>query len=487
MKVRIALGGIFHETNTFSAMRTTRPEFEAKALLRNRDILKRYSGTRTSIGGVIDASKEYNLEIIPVTYAEATPGGLVEDVVFEEIVEELCRGIEPDNIDGVILALHGAMVTDKKQDAEGNLLRRVRERVGQNIPIVCTTDFHANISAEMVDSSQCIVGFDTYPHNDYYERACDAVRIMKGILNGETRAVSSLCKPLIMPVTQKLLTDVLPMKNIIDSAHEIEKMPDVINVTIAGGFAYSDIECAGMSVLVTTNKDKALAQRLSNELEQKIYSYINDFKFENKKVAEGVAIARQSKDYPFILVDSSDNIGGGSSGDGTEVLAEMLRQKLDSSLVIIKDSEVVDLAEKTGIGGRITAKVGGKTDDFHGEPVYIEGVVEKISDGFYNSERTGELLGMGKTAVVNTNGITIVLTAERVPAFDLEAVRSLGIEPSLLKYIVVKGAIQWKDSYGRIAKGWTEMDAPGVTSSDLSRFHYENVRRPIFPLDNIEV
>ena len=483
--MKVALGGVFHETNTFSLMRTSWREFQAGALLKSKDILDRYSDTRTSIGGIIDASKEFGLDLIPIIYASATPGGLVQDDVLEEITDELCRGIEPDKINGVILVLHGAMVTDKKQDAEGYILSKVRDRVGDSIPIVCTTDLHANISPAMVDLTQCLVGFDTYPHIDYYERAYDAARIMESILKDGTKPVSSLSKPLLMPVTQKLITDTLPMKEIIDLAHEMEKLPDVMNVTIAGGFAYADVEWAGMSAVVTTNNNKPLAQRLCDQIEQKIYSVVKEYRFENRKVAEGIAIAKQSSCFPFVLVDSSDNVGGGSSGDGTELLAEMIAQGLDSSLVIIRDPEAVDLAEYTGIGGMIKALVGGKTDNLHGRPVYIEGVVEKISDGSYYSERTGEPIGMGKTAIVKTNGITLVLTAERVPAFDLEAIISLGIEPSSMKYIVVKGAVQWKQSYGSIAKGWIEVDTAGVTSSDLTRFQYKNIRRPIFPLDDI--
>jgi len=485
--MKVALGGIFHETNTFSALRTSWREFEAKSLVRGEEILAKFAGTRTTIGGVIDAAKDYGLELIPLLYAEATPGGLIVDETFEQITEEICRRIgELPDLDGVIMVLHGAMVTEKKQDAEGYLLQKVRSKIGPDIPMVCTTDFHANISAEMVNTTQCIVGYDTYPHVDYYERAYDAVQILWSTIKTRVKLTTVISKPLLMPVTQKLLTETLPMKAIMELAHEMEKKPGVVNVTVAGGFAYADVECAGMSVLVTTNNDPVLAKRLAGKLTEKIYSYLDDFKFINRTVAEGVTLAKQSKEFPVVLVDSSDNVGGGSSGDGTAILAEMLKQGLDSALVIIKDPEVVDLAHSVGVGNKIAALVGGKTDDFHGEPVYIEGVVEKLSDGTYRSERTGEPLCMGKTAVVKTAGIDLVLTTERVPAFDLAAPRSLGIEPSAMKYIVVKGAIQWKESYGRIAKSSIEMDAPGVTSSNLERFPYKNVRRPIFPLDEIK-
>lgn len=482
--MRIALGGIFHETNTFSSMVTTRREFENHAFVKGEEIINIYKGTQGSIGGVIDAANEYGLNIVPTIYAGAIPGGLVDDHIFEEIVDELCSSLDQE-LDGILLVLHGAMVTDKKDDAEAYILKKVRDKIGDNTPIVCTTDLHANISPEMVKFSSSLVGFDTYPHHDYYERAYDAVRIIKQIIKKEIVPVNSLKKPPIMPVVQKMLTEQHPMQTIMNLVHEMEEQPDVVNITLAGGFPYADIPWAGMGVLVTTNSDYELADSLSTELKQAIWSIRNDFKFENNSVSEGIAIAAQSEDHPFVIVDSSDNVGGGSSGDGTDVLRELIKAELKSCAVIIKDSEAVQQAEKAGAGETVELKVGGKTDNQHGSPVLLKGTVEKLSDGIYNSERTGERINMGRTAVLEVNGITLVITRDRVPAFDLETLRSLGIEPLELKYIVVKGAVQWKHSYGSIASGWVEVDSAGVTSSNLDRFNFYKIRRPIFPLDNI--
>lgn len=482
--MRVALGGVFHETNTFSNMRTTWREFESNTLVRGQEIITRYAGTNGSIGGVIDASKEYGIKLIPTIYAGATPGGIINNDVFKKIVQELCQGIQ-DDIDGVLLVLHGAMVTESEEDAEGYLLKKVREKVGDKIPIVCTTDLHANISPDMVNLSQCLVGFDTYPHNDYYDRAYDAVRILSCTISCKIIPVSVLKKPLIMPAVQKMITKTYPMKDIMDLVTKMEQLPGVVNITLAGGFPYADIKWTGMGVVVTTNNDLSLAEKLASEIVEKIWSLRQDFIFNNKTVKDGVQEALRAKEYPFVIVDSSDNVGGGSSADGTEILAELLRNKVDSSLVIIKDSEAVELAKNVGVGFSIKTNIGGKTDNFHGSPVYIEGVIKRLSDGIYYSERTGERINMGESAVIDVSGITIILTKERVPGFDLEAPRSLGVDPAKSKYIVIKGAVQWKESFGSIAKGWVEVDAKGVTSSNLERFNYKNIRRPIFPLDEI--
>jgi|LSQX01.2.fsa_nt_gb microcystin degradation protein MlrC len=482
--MKIAVGGIFHETNTFSNMRTTRKEFEIHALAMGQEIIEQYQGTRGSLGGVIDAAKEYRLDLVPTIYAGAVPGGPVDDAFFEELVNELC-GALPGNLDGILLVLHGAMITDKKEDAEAYILRKVMEKTGGDVPVICTTDLHANISPEMVEFSRCLVGFDTYPHHDYYQRAYDAVRILDRTMRQEINPVSALRKPPLMPVVQKLLTDRDPMRSLMELVHEMESRPGVVNITLAGGFPYADFKWAGMGVVVTTDGDRPLAESLCEEIEKQLWSSRLEFTFSNIPVADGIAIAKQSRAYPFLIVDSSDNVGGGSAGDGTGVLAELLRQNIDSCVIIIRDREAVELADSAGVGGAFNASVGGKTDQLHGPPVYVEGVVRSVSDGSYHSERTGERINMGRTAVVDVGGITLVLTKERVPAFDLETLRSLGINPEKLKYIVVKGAVQWQYSYGSIAAGWVEVDSPGVTSSNLHRFNFTKIRRPIYPLDNI--
>lgn len=482
--MKIAVGGIFHETNTFSSLPTTRSEFEKQTLVKGASMIAQYQGTRGSMGGIIDAANEYCLAIIPTIYAEATPGGLIDDGVFEEIVDELCRGLTGD-LDGILLVIHGAAVTDKKDDPEAHLLRKVLEQTNGATPVVCITDFHANLSTDMVDLSSCLVGFDTYPHQDYYQRAFDAVRILYYTMRKEINPVSVLRKPPMMPVVQKMLTEQEPMKGIMQLALEIEERKDVVNVTIAGGFPYADVRRAGMGVVVTTNGNSQLAEAYCAEIEKVIWSLRQDFVFNNMTVADGVKRARQSKAYPFMIVDSSDNVGGGSSGDGTALLAELIKQKIDSCAIIIRDFAAVEIAEKAGVGGLFKAQVGAKTDDKHGIPVYVEGQVKKISSGIYRSERTGVQMNMGKTAVVDLNGIILILTTERVPAFDTEALYSLGLNPQALKYIVIKGAVQWKASFGSMAKEWVEVGSPGVTSANLHYFDFKNVRRPIFPLDRI--
>ncbi len=480
--MNIAVGGLFHETNTFVAMRTELAQFEACALLRGGDILERYRGTGGTWGGIIDRAEERGIRLAPALYAEAVPGGIVDHALFlrlaDELVDRLDRGA-----DGILLVLHGAMVTSEEQDAEGWLLQRCRERFGPELPIVCTIDLHANLTPEMVSRSHCLVGYDTYPHTDYYPRAVEAVDILHGIVRGELSPTSFLYKPDAMPAVQSMLTDAPPMRSLIELAHRIEREPGTINVTIAGGFPYSDVYWAGMGFVVTTNRNPAAAERWARAVGERFEALEPQFAVALPGPDEGVRLAKAAGAFPVVLVDSSDNVGGGSAGDGTDVLAAVLKHGLKPSVAMIADPEAVREAIAAGIGGELAASVGGKTDRLHGEPVAIRGTVVRLSDGRYRSERTGEPKEMGRTAVVDCDGVYVVLTTERVPAFDLAAIESVGLHLKQMRYIVVKGAVQWKSSYGKIAASSIEVDAAGATSADFRRFRYANLRKGMFPID----
>ncbi|WP_274362098.1 M81 family metallopeptidase [Paenibacillus thermotolerans] len=479
--MKIAVGGMFHETNTFVPLLTTLRHFECCALARGNELLERYEGTSGTWGGVIDRSRELGLQLAPALYAEAVPGGIVEHELFLTLSDELIDSLDP-SADGILLVLHGAMATTREQDAEGWLLGRIRERIGPDKPIVCTIDLHANVTPEMVSLSQCLVGYDTYPHTDYYPRAIEAVTVLHNILLNRIKPTACLYKPSVMPSVQSMLTDVSPMKDLMDMAHAVERESGVVNVSVTGGFPYADTYWSGAGFIVTTNDDSAKAQQWAGMLGRHLEERKERFVASLPSPEEGIVQAKAMNSYPVVLVDSSDNVGGGSSGDGTDVLAAILRHGLKDSFVMIADPQAVNEAIAAGIGNVLTTTVGAKTDRLHGESVPVTGKVIRISDGSYRSERTGELKYMGKTAVIDCNSVYIALTTERVPAFDLAAVESLGIHLKHLKYIAVKGAVQWKSSYGKIAKASVEVDAAGVTSADFGRFEYKHLRSGVYPI-----
>lgn len=478
--------GVVHETNTFAPGTTGLEAFQGDWTAGGDAFVSRYAGTKTSMGGVIDAARELGLALRPGLYTQATPSGIVEDAAFEAIADGLVDSIERD-IDGLIVILHGAMVAKSHPDAEGEILRRIRAKVGPHLPIAVTLDLHANISPQMVELSNLIVAYDTYPHVDIYERAVEATQLLKRTLDGEITPVQRLAHTRLLVAPQAMLTDAGAMKELMDLAFALEREPGVLNVSVAGGFPFSDVADAGMTFVVTVDRDAALAKRCAERLRQAAWERREKFIVRQTDPAEAVQLAVRHPEGPVILTESADNVGGGSPADSTHLLPHLLAAP-KRSLIVLRDPEAVRLAARLGIGAQLNVPVGGKTDDLHGEPIPVSGRIRTLFDGEYRhigAYMNGQYARMGLTAVVDCGNVTIVLTEERVPPWDPGHVRFLGLFPEHFHIIVVKSALAWKTAFGDVAKLEIDVDTPGCCSANLHRFRYEALKRPIYPLDNM--
>lgn len=481
--MRLITGGIMHETHTFSVEPTTvdtLPIYRGEACWR-------YAGANHSLGGVLDGCKERGIEVEPVMLVDGVSTGTPSRETFEQLIGELLRRIhEALPADGIVLTLHGAMVAEGFPDAEGEIVRRVREHVGPDLPIAVTLDFHANIGQGMVDAADIVTTYDTYPHIDAGERAKEAVDLIARTIEGKIRPTMALVKPPLLPVPQAQFTAKPPFKTLFDRAFALEESGEALTVTVSGGFAYADVPDAGVSLLVTTDDDPARAQRLATELAELAWSLRDQMIVRNTPPAEAVAEAIGHLEGPVMLVDVGDNIGGGTPGDGTVLLAELLKQNAQDATVVIADPDAVRQAIAAGVRNTVCVAAGGKTDRLHGDPVSVEGRVRFISDGRWiheGPENAGVPVEMGPTVVLRCGGVNLVLTSNKTMPGDQQQLKSLGIQPIDQKIIVVKAAVRWRGGYGSIAKHAIHVDTPGLGSVDLARFEYHAIRRPIFPLD----
>jgi microcystin degradation protein MlrC len=277
------------------------------------------------------------------------------------------------------------------------------------------------------------------------------------------------------------------MRRLYDLADEMEKDPKVISISLFAGFPYADIPDAGLGIYVVTDDDPALAERLATQLERVAWEHRHEFIHTALPVKEAVARALAAEGRPIVLADMADNTGGGAAGDGTEILRELLRVGARGATVAcIWDAAAVQACIKAGVGAGVTLDIGGKVDDRHGAPVRVTGTVRTLSDGrfVHRGPMMHGLPGrLGPTAVLDVNDIKVILISYRWQTLDPEMIRFVGIDPLLEKILVVKSTIHYRAAFEPIAKEIIEVDAPGLSSSNLSRFPYRRVRRPIFPLD----
>ena len=482
--LRIAVAGIVHETNSFAPGFTGIESFRDEWIEGREAFVQRYKGTRTTMGGVIDAAERHGAELLPGLYTSAMPSGMVLAEAADEMIDAVVGSID-DTADGLGLIMHGAMVSQQYPDLEGECLRRLRERLGRNFPLAMTLDLHANISRTMADLADVIVGYDTYPHVDMYERAVEAFDLLVRIVRGEVRPVRAYRHSGMLVVPQGMMTGEGSMKELMERAFAMETQPGVLNVTVAGGFPYSDVPDAGMSFVVTTDGDRDLAERCVNELAALAWERRETFKVSFLEPREAIQAALAEPEGPVILCEGSDNVGGGAPADATHLLAHMTDLPV-RSLIVIRDPEAVREAMAAGVGGAFAMEIGGKTDDFHGKPVAVRGTVRLLFDGRFRnigSYMTGHLVDMGRTAVVECGNLTVQLTEKRHAPRDPGDCLYSGLRPEDFHIIVVKSAVAWQTAFGQYARRVINVDSPGCCSANLRHFDYKQVRRPVYPLE----
>ena len=485
--MRIVTGTISHETNVLSTINTDLEEFRKRRLYYGDELFEHFDGTRTPAGGIIEGCRQNGIELIPTVFASATPSGTITAEAFDRLLGDILDGIrDAGDVDAAVLHLHGAGVSEEYPDIEGKVLSEVRRIVGSK-PLAATFDLHANYTEAMVENADLLIGYDTYPHVDGYERGLEAVNLTRKMLEGTFKPTKAFTQPPMLPALQVQFTGRYPMRTLIEEAHRMEAMQGVETITVAAGFPWSDIPEAGMSFIVTTDDDQELADSLAEELHDMAWSLRREFLVEPTPVREALRHVKTAEEGPIVLADIGDNPGGGAPEDGTVVLKTMLEEGLKGGVVaVIWDPAAVSEAVKAGVGETVRLSLGGHTDELHGEPLSVEGRVKNVTDGKFINEGpmgTGSESDMGATAVIEIGGNDVIVTTKRVQPLDLQVYRSQGIDPTAKRFIVVKSSVHYRAAHEPIAKKVLELDTPGLTSPRLAGFGFKNIRRPIFPLD----
>ena len=485
--MRIATGSFTHESSTFTTVETTRDSFAQRfGYLRGGEVLQRFDGTNSAVGGFLAGCREHGYELIPTIYAGAAPSAPIPRDVFDEILGDMLGRIEAAGpVDGVLLDLHGAMVAEGIDDGEGHILAAVRRLVGE-VPVIAQFDIHSNVSPAMVESGDVLIGHETYPEIDQEDRGRECAEVMHRVLEHGLRPVMALSRiPLMWGMNQ--VTAHPPMRQLIEYLHRIEARPGVICGSVATCFPLADIPHMGASVYVAADGDAGLAQSCADELAAWIWERRADWQAPMPSTAEALEEAGEVGRYPVVLADRNDNTGGGAPGDSTGMLRTFLDRKLDQACVLyIVDPEAVDLCGRAGAGARLRLEVGAKSTPLQGEPVAMDAEVVSLGDGRFRYEgpRNRGLAGnMGPSAHIRQDGVHVLLVTRREQPYGVAFSLTMGLDPRQMRYVGVKSAAHFRGGFESWA-GWIQVvSEPCVHSPE--GLTYRNLGRKVYPLDDI--
>ncbi len=485
--MKVGLVSFIHESNTFNPVFTTREMFDDSVVFGDT-VIQRWGEAHHEVGGMIEEATRGGVELVPLVAAWVMPAGPLLEEAYEEILEEILRRVSGESLDGLLLSLHGAMVSSHIRDADGNTAERIREVVGLSLPVVLTLDLHANVSARMIDNVTATTIYRSYPHLDQRERGREAARILNQILEGETSPVQALVKPPLAITILAQETTKEPMAGLYRALEETIQQPGVISASIAPGFAYADVEEMGTSFLVVSDGDPQQAREAAVKLADQAWRQRDRLNLTGTPVEEAVEQVAQSERTPITLLDAGDNVGGGSPGDGTVIFQALAEAGVENGLVVLFDPEAVEGCAAAGVGEHVALEVGGKSDRLHGDPVPIEGRVRCLQDGMFIEEEPrhggSRINQQGLTAVVETKEHhTVVLTSLRMAPFSLEQILSLGVKPRQKRVLIAKGAIAPRAAYEPVSATMLEVDSPGITAANPSRFSYRHRTQPMFPFE----
>jgi microcystin degradation protein MlrC len=490
--MRVGIIALLQESNTFIAGRTTLAHFEQDLLAEGEAVRERLAEAHHEVGGFFAGLAEAKLEAAPIFAARALPYGIVTADSFAELLRRMHAAIDrAGHLDGLLVAPHGATVAEGAPDADGHWLASLRQRFPRPFPIIGTLDLHANVSPMMVEACDALFAYRTNPHLDQSERGLEAAALMVRTLRGEARPVLRGALPPLAINIECQSTAEPPCLPLYQRADALRRLPAVLGVSLTLGFPYADVAEMGAAVLVMTDNDPALAQRLADDFAAGWWSKRSAFAGWFVSVEEAVARAAMLPG-PVCLLDMGDNVGGGSPGDGTLLLHELARRAVKPSLAVLYDPDAVARAAAVGQGGRFSFAVGGKTHRRHGEPLTGDWTVRGIFDGKFTEPQPRHggftTFDQGQTALLEGDaGITVMATSRRMAPFSLRQLTAFGVDPARFHVLVAKGVHAPVAAYAPVSKHLIRVDTPGVTSADLRRLEYHHRRRPMFPFEEQDV
>ncbi len=494
MSFNVLTAELSHETNTFSLHKTGRQAFMARYALMGEEAIQERGAENTELAGFLDTAHKHNWRVTHVLSAAAGPSGKIRRKAFDWLCAPILDNLKKYSYDGLLFGLHGAMGLDFREDGEGELLRRVRDLVGKEMPIAITLDPHANVSRRMCELADIIVSFKTYPHIDMRDTGRLAGDILQRTMAGEIKPRTiRISRPMLEAVNGGR-TDIGPMIERIAAARAYEEQADVFAVSINAGFASADVTEVGPTVLVNGQGDfaahTAFAETLADDIWKRRFEVLNDYLSVDKAAAIAATFAPDQG--PLVIADYADNPGAGGYGDSTE----LLRALLDAGVKNACFGPMVDgatvLALQTAVVGQpVQIALGGKTDpDFGGGPLVVEAELVSLSDGQFIGD--GPMIhglhgNFGPSAVIRVGGIEILVVTVPRQILDLQQFKAFGIDPQAKNVVALKSMQHFRAAFEPISGEIIVCDSGALCTPRYDRLPYRNVPRPIFPLDQFDL
>lgn len=436
---------------------------------------------------MLEVMDREGMEVIPILFASATPGGALSANTYNGLLKSMMDELEKVlPVDACLVIPHGAGVSEEFPDMDGHWLSILRKRVGDSIPIFGTLDLHANVSPLMVSSTNALVAYKENPHIDMRQRGVEAANLLVDYLKGRTNPVQVLVQvPLAISIEQQLTANE-PCKSLYNYANELSKDPEILSLSIQHGFPYADVKEMGTSIIVVANGNREKAQQVARQLETYILDRRESFVGVKNDIQTSLDLIEDSE-KPVLLLDMGDNVGGGGPANNCCILEAFEKSKKYKYFVCIYDPEAVRMAGNHQPGEWFELiLVGTGKDEIKTYRIKVK--LLRLTNGEFqesNPRHGGQInFNMGKTAVVATEqGSEIMLTSSRVMPFSLQQLISQGVQPSEFDAIVAKGVNAPIAAYAPVCPTVIQVNTPGVTQADMTLFKYKHRRKPLFPFE----
>jgi microcystin degradation protein MlrC len=486
-KLRIAVGAMLFEGNTLSPVRTTLDDFRNKYLARGREVLD-LADSGIEIAGALQVLNSIDAEIVPLLATHGGAGGRVTGDCHTTLKAWMLEALrDAGDLDGVYLALHGAMIAEGIDDVETDLLVAVRDIVG-DIPVVISCDLHAHVTPSMVELADAIVGYQHYPHDDAFETGVRSVGLLARTLRGEVKPVMAMRKvAAIFPAGTHGTREPGPMRDLYRKARAQEATSRPLTLSYFPVQPWLDLPEVGFAAVAVTDGDEDDAVRIVDGVVRDVWRRRHEFEVQALTPVAALRAGAEVEGGPVVLAEVSDCVGGGASGDSAILLEAYLSGGHKESLAIhIVDPETAAQAAKAGIGATFDAQIGNKMYPGYGVPVAASVAVERLFDGrftYVGGLMAGIEASMGPCAVLALVGARVLVSTHSAYEYADEQFQCAGIDTRNFKYVVAKNPMNYKHAYASAPKQIV-VRSPGPTTADLASVDWRRLSRPFFPADD---